>query len=254
MLSRFATDKRGTVAVMFGLSLVPLIGLSGAAIDYARGAQVRTELAAALDSAVLQAAKTVPGQTDARVGQVVKSVVAARFDTRQLGDFQVSASARTGTLEGTASGKLQTAFMSVLGIQSMPVTVSSAAAWGTANLEVALVLDNTGSMAETLGSQRKIDALISAAREFVSTMQGVASTPASSVKIGVVPFDTNINVGPLNSRAWWIDMSGQAPGTTWQGCIWDRATPNDASASPPRLGDPASLYGPDPARLDSTLR
>src|SRR5262245_58033376 len=47
----------GTVMPMFTITLVPMIGLVGAAVEYSRANSIRTGLQATLDSAVLAAAR-----------------------------------------------------------------------------------------------------------------------------------------------------------------------------------------------------
>jgi Mg-chelatase subunit ChlD len=46
-----------------------------------------------------------------------------------------------------ASGKVPTSFMNVIGQPSLNITATSTVTWGNSRLRVALVLDNTGSMA-----------------------------------------------------------------------------------------------------------
>lgn len=52
---RFSGDRRGNIAVVFAIALVPLISFVGAAIDYSFAARAKTKLIAALDTAVLVA-------------------------------------------------------------------------------------------------------------------------------------------------------------------------------------------------------
>ena len=42
LLSRFLKDRRGGVAPMFALAIIPVIGFVGAAIDYSRANSVRS--------------------------------------------------------------------------------------------------------------------------------------------------------------------------------------------------------------------
>lgn len=55
-LRRLIGDRRGAVAMIFALSLVPLIGFTGVAIDYARLAHMQTTLQAAADAAAVSGA------------------------------------------------------------------------------------------------------------------------------------------------------------------------------------------------------
>src|SRR5919112_2086146 len=66
---RFVGDRRGAVAIMFALSLLPLAVASGAAIDYSRAAQVRMDVQSATDAAALAVGRAAIelGRLDNRV-------------------------------------------------------------------------------------------------------------------------------------------------------------------------------------------
>ena len=51
LVRRFRRDQRGNVAVIFALSLVPVLSCIGCAIDYSRATQMRSKLQAAIDAA-----------------------------------------------------------------------------------------------------------------------------------------------------------------------------------------------------------
>lgn len=57
LFRRFGADRRGGIAIMFALCVIPLFGIAGAAIDYARGTNARAKLDSALDSALLTGAQ-----------------------------------------------------------------------------------------------------------------------------------------------------------------------------------------------------
>ena len=50
LLRRFLQDRRASVAPMFALAIVPVVGLTGAAVDYSRANSIKISLQAALDS------------------------------------------------------------------------------------------------------------------------------------------------------------------------------------------------------------
>jgi hypothetical protein len=50
---RFARERHASVAPMFALLFIPVLGLVGAATDYSRAANTRTKLQASLDAALL---------------------------------------------------------------------------------------------------------------------------------------------------------------------------------------------------------
>jgi type II secretory pathway pseudopilin PulG len=67
MFRRFRRDQRGNVLMLFGLALVPLMGVIGVAIDYSRASNARQALNAAIDSAALMAARDAQKLTDGQL-------------------------------------------------------------------------------------------------------------------------------------------------------------------------------------------
>ena len=65
-IARLAHDKRGAIAPTVALSLFALIAAGGLAFDYARLANLDTELQNAADQAALAAASQLDGQAGAR--------------------------------------------------------------------------------------------------------------------------------------------------------------------------------------------
>ncbi len=54
LLSRFARDVRGATVMIFGLSLVPVMGFAGVAVDYSRATNTRAAMQKAADAAALK--------------------------------------------------------------------------------------------------------------------------------------------------------------------------------------------------------
>ena len=48
LLQRFFQDRRASVASMFAISIIPVIGFIGAAVDYSRASSAKTAMQAAL--------------------------------------------------------------------------------------------------------------------------------------------------------------------------------------------------------------
>ncbi|MGL4240559.1 MAG: TadE/TadG family type IV pilus assembly protein [Beijerinckiaceae bacterium] len=57
ILNRFRSDERGNIALLFGLSLVPLVGAAGVAVDHSKASNVQTALQTEVDATALEAAK-----------------------------------------------------------------------------------------------------------------------------------------------------------------------------------------------------
>src|SRR5262249_43874455 len=138
-----------------------------------------------------------------------------------------SASASTLTINGTA--QMRTDILGIAGFNQLTITGSSTASWGTVKLQVALVLDNTGSMNDA----GKISALKTASHQLLTQLQNAAKNP-SDVQVAIIPFNTDVNVGTTNDNAPWLKWSySTSPSGTsgstitisktgWSGCVTDR--------------------------------
>jgi Flp pilus assembly protein TadG len=163
LLQRFLEDRRGGVAPMFALMLIPLIGAVGSAVDYTIAAKIRTQLLAAADaasissvsksSAALAAAATMSGDGTITAGVTeatkVFTVNAGTATSYTLGNVTAkvvkSGTTVTSTIDFTAS--VPTHFMGLFGIKTVPVHGSSTATNGLPTfIDFYLLLDNTPSM------------------------------------------------------------------------------------------------------------
>jgi Flp pilus assembly protein TadG len=266
-LRGFRSARRGNVAVTFALAAIPMIGFVGAAIDYGQANSIKTDLQAALDSTALMLAKeaaTVPAgqlQTDA-----VK-YFNALFNRPEAKNIQISAtySANGGSsISVNGSVSVPTNFVQLIGYSNLTISGSSTTRWSSSRLRVALVLDNTGSMA----NHGKINALKTATRDLLSQLQSAATTN-DDVYVSIIPFVKDVNVNPVNHAAAWIDWTdwnanngtcskgksgsnGSGQGTTQSTCsgTWTPANHNTWNGC---VVDRGRANAPDPANYDTNV-
>ena len=131
--------------------------------------------------------------------------------------------------------------MAVAGFDRIAIGSEAESTWGSTRIELALVLDNTGSMNEAPGGKRKIDALKTGARDLLDTLRGVAHDQ-DTVKVSIVPFDTEVRLETRYNTAEWLRWSNPADRLAWTGYVIDRDQPNDASDALPKTSDPKTLY------------
>ncbi len=205
-LKRFSADRRGNVAIMFGLALIPLIGLTGVGVDYTRASQLRARMATASDAAVLVAVKST-GLTLEQRTRAADAVFAANLGT------DLSLYGITGTLiklDGNgyryeANARYTYAVLKALpgAGASTPLRVFSEASAGDSKVEVALVLDNTGSMANDMAVLR------SAAADFTNILFD-AAPGTNALRMSVVPYVTAVNPGRMNLGMSSVDARGDS--------------------------------------------
>ncbi len=92
LLARFWNNRRGGVAPMVALTIVPLIGAVGAAVDYTRASAARTALQASLDSTALLLSKTAANQTPAELQVSATDAFNAMFHRSDVQNVAVTAS------------------------------------------------------------------------------------------------------------------------------------------------------------------
>jgi Flp pilus assembly protein TadG len=234
MWSRFCADARGGAAPIFALALVPMIGLVGAAVDYSRGNAVRAALQASLDATALMLSRDVSGMDPDQVTSKATSLFKAQFSRAEMPSPIVTAvlsSPQQGffVLDVKASGTVPTTFTKLLGHDKLDVQSSVQVKWGVKKLELALVLDNTGSM----GSNGKMTELKAASKNLLTTLKNAAKE-LGDVKVAIVPFDKIVNIGTGFAASGFIDYAvHNIQQASWQGCVQDRDQPNDTLDTAP---------------------
>ena len=206
---RFSGANQGNIAVLFAIAAVPVLTFVGAAIDYTRANSARTAMQGALDSTALMLAKDLGDNTitTSQITQKAQDYFLALYTNTDAKQVGVTASYTQNTGAGSnivlsGSGNVNTDFLRIAGFPSINFNTSSTSTWGNTRMRVAMVLDNTGSMA----SNGKMPALQKAASDMIDTLSGFNKT-AGDVYISIVPFSKDVNVGTANVGASWINWT-----------------------------------------------
>jgi Flp pilus assembly protein TadG len=246
-LRKFRTATRGNVVIPFALSTVPIIGLVGAAVDYSRANSVKAAMQAAIDSTALMLSKDAPNLNASQINTKANSYFNALFNRTEATNLVITPTFTNPTqgsfkIDIVATAKVPTTFTKILGQENLAVNVKSEVMWGMKKLEVALALDNTGSMAQS----SKLSNLKTAAHNLLATLKKAAKTDGD-VKVAIIPFDTTVNLGTSYKNNNWfdtdsIDCNGWRSGSGcnssnwkdyWEGCVRDRTYPYDTQDDPP---------------------
>ncbi len=196
----FFADNGGNVAIMFGLAALPLFLAAGVAIDYGRASKYKTTLQAAVDVAALAGALDATAESKAKVRRTVKRYLKANGGTDIANnlDFVKVKVKNDGTVIVDAGAHISSSLMKLAGFNKLDFEASATVKNPDGALEVALVLDNTGSM-----QGGKLTTLKSTAKEFVDT---VMHDDRDNVRIALVPFGQYVNVGTGFRNASWLQV------------------------------------------------
>ncbi len=192
--------------MMFSFAIIPLLLLIGAAIDFGQATRVRAQLQNATDVAALSIARDGLSQPDTELPKIAAKYLNANWElpyTYKVDKLSFDRPTVTAVVDTTV--KVPTTFLQLMGMKTIPVHAHSVTKG--LGVEIALVLDTSGSMDESAGGMKKITALRGAANQFLHVMFG-NSTSSERFHISVVPFSTAVNVGPSNQNASWMDNGG----------------------------------------------
>jgi Flp pilus assembly protein TadG len=200
-----ASETRGNVAMIFGLSMPVLVLMTVGGVDIHRASTVRVNLQDALDAAALAAARS-PYTTSVDIQRVGMAALRANLknypnitlleaDTAFVlnSDDVVVANSRVNVKTLVANlflppyGKFMDDYL--------PVGAHSEVDRSSRNIEVALVLDITGSMSGT-----RIADLKTAAKDLVDLVVQDVQTPFYS-KVALVPYSMGVNAGTYATAA-----------------------------------------------------
>lgn len=228
MLRKFLADRRGNYAMMTAIAMLPLMGGLALAVDYAEMTRQRNLASYALDAAAIATGRAYQaGTPEEQLPAYAKKFLqinANGLDTSKIALTLVLPSAPEGggTLKLSAKMKYDPYFVPALSMLlgnkvAKEINLGAYSEVRLKNtLEVALVLDNSGSMKENGGSSGdvRMDLLKAAAKELVTTLAGQSAQMthvSKPVQFSVVPFASAVNVGPDNETQKWMDEDGISP-------------------------------------------
>ncbi|MDV7142649.1 pilus assembly protein TadG-related protein [Tropicimonas sp. TH_r6] len=190
----FGREEDGGMIVFSLFIVVCMLLAVGASLDTARFEYTRSKLQHTLDRAVLAAAN-LEQVLDPQ--EVVEDYFAKAGLSDQLISVTVSQGVNYRTVSAVSEAQIDTMFMDMVGIETLSVPAVGEANETLADIEVALVLDNSGSMRTVTDGQTRLARLQEAAKEFVESVarDGSDSTDDGTTSISIIPFAEQVTVG-----------------------------------------------------------
>ena len=221
----FAKDERGNMTMVFGFSIMCAVAFVGMTVDFGRGYATKAAIDRALDQAALAAGRSFDagGKNYANIANpnnqnqmkdAGRTATAYFFKAlpknikAKLTSVKVDAK---GSVQMTAVTDMKTMFLGALGMPVMHISrnVTSMAMDTTGGgagmkLEIALVMDVTGSM----GQNSKLVTAKAAAKKLIDVLIPPGST-STNARVSIVPFSEYVNAGTYAEAA-----TGVAAATT----------------------------------------
>lgn len=280
LIDKFRRDEDGAFLIMFGVMAIVLVALSGSVVDYVIIEQTRNRAQVALDAAALSLQPSIYTDTDAELVQKAEALLNQQIANNRIAVVmeEISTDDDDGSLYLRARLTIPTTFMSLLGFHEVRPVIISEATRKKLFLEVAMVLDNSGSM----GQSNRMTNLKAAAKnatdilyEYKDPNDGGDGSISDSTFISIVPFNYWVNIGTGNINAWWLDQNGlssaswdnfddddndstpfngplrrfdiynQINNVSWAGCVEARPQPYDTNDTEPDTNAPDTLFVPE---------
>lgn len=268
-------SRHGGVALIFALAMPPMTLMAICGLDLQHASSMRRALQDSLDAATLAAARSSE-TTDAgvrRVGLASLRSGLAQFPEVELDEavsrtnFDLNAD---GSVSSIAHARVDTFIAGSLFGDALDIGADSTVLRSGAKLEIALVIDNTGSM----NSQGRLQAAQAAA---VDLVEGLAAGNAASdtVRVSLVPFSDTVRPNPgfgrqsnrsSASALGWVSQATNHTGSTgttglfstgvnrfrllddmrigWGGCVESRPYPYDVRDTAPVNSNQATMFVP----------
>lgn len=219
-LRRFR-DDRGAVAIWFAVLALPLAILCFALVDVSRASVEKRHLQDALDAATLLAARST-ATTDSALQTIGSAALNAQLtgmsrSTLRSATFTVSGN----TITGVARASVTPVITNLWSQGDISINARSEVLRASTNLEVALVLDVTGSMRGT-----KLSDMKTAAKSLIDLVIQDAQTPYYS-KAALVPFSHGVNVDTYAANV----RGAVTAATNITGASWATGTSKSISAA-----------------------
>lgn len=199
LIRRFGKNEDGSIAILFGLCCIVLLGIVGLSIDTSRYYNYTSRLQSSLDAAALTGAKLLPGGTvsDSEIQSVVMANFMAAMDRAGVKATKlepaITINRVSNSVELKARATLPVMFSSVLsGTNTTDIVRTSKVVYDAKKVELALVLDITGSMR----SNDKLNDMKVAAKDVVDELFDNSLTE-DGVRVAIAPYSAAVNAGSL---------------------------------------------------------
>jgi Flp pilus assembly protein TadG len=235
--------ERGANAVLYAVLSVPLMMAAGLGIDGADMYAGKARLQAATDSAALAMGAQPVGSSASALQAIGQQYLAANFAnsaTLTGGTLTATFSNNSTVVTAVGTANFKPTFSGFLGVNAITISASAEVQRSVTGLEVALVLDNTGSMwsKPSGASVNNITAVKNAANSLLDTLFGNYSIHPN-LKVSIIPYVATVNVANFYDKVvstMTNPLNTSANSKDWKGCIVERAEPYDTTDDKPSVG------------------
>jgi Flp pilus assembly protein TadG len=250
---KYKRDDSGAVAIVFALTSLIVFGAVGGAVDTSRAYLLKSRLQSAMDAASLAGVSHYLMDPQHSVDEAIaqaRSYFNAAMSSHPGVSVEITLDTRTNTIRMVADASVNTPFLSILGIPNLAVNADAVATTMSSltnqgELEMALMLDVTGSMTALLPSgQTRLAAMKDAARDFVDIL--IPDSGSGRARIALAPFSRAVNAGDYAGLATGLALTrNSGSGTEFlRRCLTERTGTQAMTDAAPGSGAFMPVYIP----------
>lgn len=252
--------RRGAVAALSAVLLIPVLGFAGLAIDLTRLWLVSARLKTSIDAASLLAARTMTSTTR---DEDARQIFWANYTSNARSMVFLGSTATEPVIENvgttrvrvTATATVNKTLFGIVNPSAITLTETTLAERQGTGLELAISLDATYSMLDPAGGG--LGTKLDAAKAATATLLGIlfgTSDRQPNLWVSVVSFSRTINIGPGNAAL--LDTTAAPAGfnaSRWGGCVRARTNGNDTADLDPAVAGLPPYWWPSTYRQVGTV-
>lgn len=191
---KLRSDEQGNVAIIFALVAAALLIVGGMALDMQRSVSTESRLQSSIDTAALAGARKLEdaSATDPQITKIATDTFNANMLTGHKGVecdvFDVDINRDKGLVHVSAECEFKTTFAGLIKVDKIEMSDRATARAALTKLDVALMLDVSGSMK---GS--KLKDLKTAAEDAIDVL--ITDTTGERVRVAFNSYSTSVNPG-----------------------------------------------------------
>lgn len=223
----FGRDERGAAAMIYVLTILVIMLLLGFALDMSRVQSKKVAIQSASDAAVIAGARMMENAnaTQAEVETFTREFFWSEVSTQDCNEPGISVDIVDGVVELLTDCDLEMVFGGFAQLDTVKVQELSRAKASTTKLDLALMLDVSGSMGGA-----KLTALQDSAKLAINSL--ITDQTGERVRVGVASYATAVNLGMQSE-----EVRGLAHGTGGgHHCVSERTSSKAFDDDEPQVG------------------
>ena len=144
-------NRDGNVAMIFALSIIPIFAVAGLAIDFQNTTSRKVKVQAAIDASVIAGARSMQAgasedEIRLEMNSYMENMISVEGASLSCDEADIIFPQGTQDIQVDITCYQQTTLSAIIGKDVIEFDVSSTSTWGIAKLDVAFMLDVSGSM------------------------------------------------------------------------------------------------------------